>query len=62
MMVTRCSVLVGQYFIEADDSERPFDRSHRSIAYQRAKDVRDTLPFGTRRDVYEVRRPLHSLS
>ena len=45
---------IRQYFVEADDTERPFDRSHRSIAYQRAKDVRDTLPFGTRRNVYDV--------
>ena len=43
---------IRQYFIEADDSEKPFDRHHRAVAYQRAKDVRDTLPFGTRRDVY----------
>jgi len=27
---------------------------HRSQVYQRAKNVDDTLPFGTRRDVYEV--------
>ena len=45
---------IRQYFVEADDTERPFDRAHRSIAYQRAKDVRDTLPFGTRRNVYDV--------
>lgn len=29
---------IRQYFVEADDSERPFDRAHRNIAYQRAKD------------------------
>lgn len=45
---------IRQYFVEADDTEKPFDRSHRSIAYQRAKDVRDTNPFGSRRDLYAM--------
>lgn len=44
---------IRQYFIESDQAGRPFDREHRSIVYQRAKDVQDTLPFGTRRDVYD---------
>lgn len=43
---------IRQYFIESDQAGRPYDREHRSIVYQRAKDVEGTLPFGTRRDVY----------
>jgi len=45
---------IQQYFIESDTSGRPFDRSQRSLIYQRAKNVRDTVPFGTLHDVYEV--------
>jgi glutamate synthase domain-containing protein 2 len=30
----------------------PFDRDQRSLVYQRAKNVRDTVPFGTKEDVY----------
>ena len=44
---------IRQYFIESDADGAPFDRQHRNIAYQRAKGAPDTLPFGTRRDVYE---------
>jgi glutamate synthase domain-containing protein 2 len=44
---------IRQYFIESDADGSPFDRQHRSIAYQRAKNAPDTLPFGTRRNVYE---------
>jgi glutamate synthase domain-containing protein 2 len=45
-----------QYFVEADDEANPFDREDRTVVYQRAKNVVDTLPFGTRDDVYAVRR------
>ena len=41
-----------QYFIESDIDGRPFNRVDRSTIYQRAKDVRDTIPFGTQLDVY----------
>lgn len=44
---------IRQYFVESDTEATPFDRPHRSIAYQRAKAMTDTLPFGTRRDVYQ---------
>ncbi|GAB4330149.1 MAG: FMN-binding glutamate synthase family protein [Dehalococcoidia bacterium] len=44
---------ISQYFIESDTNGRPFSRELRSIVYQRAKGVTDTLPFGTRADVYE---------
>src|SRR5699024_8143490 len=41
-----------QYFIESDIDGRPFNRVDRSTVYQRAKRVRDTIPFGTQYDVY----------
>lgn len=44
---------INQYFIESQTSGRPFNREHRSVIYQRAKNVRDTVPFGTMLDVYE---------
>lgn len=42
---------VQQYFVAADDAERPYNREVRSIIYQRAKNVRDTIPFGTSQDI-----------
>lgn len=41
-----------QYFIESDIDGRPFHRVDRSTVYQRAKSVRDTIPFGTQFDLY----------
>lgn len=41
-----------QYFVESDQEENPFSREKRSVIYQRAKNVLDTKPFGTRRNVY----------
>ncbi len=43
-----------QYFVESDIEGVPFDRDTRSLIYQRAKKVRDTIPFGTKEDVYAV--------
>lgn len=43
---------IYQYFIESDTDGVPFDRDQRSIVYQRSKKVRDTVPFGTKEDVY----------
>jgi glutamate synthase domain-containing protein 2 len=43
-----------QYFVESNISGRPFSRQQRSLVYQRAKNVTDTLPFGTEQDVYAV--------
>lgn len=39
-----------QYFIESDSDGRPFNRRQRSIVYQRAKDVRQTVAFGMQVD------------
>ena len=34
---------IRQYFIESDEGGSPFDRNHRSLVYQRAKSVVDTI-------------------
>lgn len=44
---------VYQYFIESDTSGVPFDRDQRSLVYQRAKGERDTVPFGSKLNLYE---------
>lgn len=44
---------IYQYFIESDTSGVPFDRDQRSLVYQRAKGDRDTVPFGTKMDLYK---------
>lgn len=44
---------IYQYFVESDTSGVPFDRDQRSLVYQRAKAERDTVPFGTKMNVYE---------
>lgn len=43
---------INQYFIESNTDGRPFSREQRSVVYQRAKKVLDTVPFGTQHDVY----------
>ena len=43
-----------QYFVESDTSGRPFSREQRTIVYSRAKNTRDTIPFGTVENVYET--------
>lgn len=45
---------IYQYFVESDTDGVPFDRDQRSLIYQRAKNVRDTVPFGTKEDLYQV--------
>ena len=44
---------IYQYFVESDIDGRPFNRTERSIVYQRAKKDVDTTPFGTQLNVYE---------
>jgi glutamate synthase domain-containing protein 2 len=41
-----------QYFFEGDKDGTPFSRDRRSVVYQRAKMVLDTVPFGTQYNVY----------
>lgn len=43
-----------QYFFESDLDGRPFSRRQRSIVYQRAKDVRQTVPFGMLANSQEI--------
>lgn len=42
---------IQQYFIESNTDGRPFSRNLRSLVYRRAKNVNDTHPFGTQRDI-----------
>ncbi len=42
---------IQQYFIERSTDGRPFSRQQRALVYQRAKNVGDTVPFGTQLDI-----------
>lgn len=42
---------IRQYFIADNLEEAPFNRETRDIIYRRAKQLDDTLPFGTERDI-----------
>ena len=55
---------IQQYFVATDESELPFNREIRSLIYERAKNTRDTIPFGTERDILSVGYTwaLHSLA
>ncbi len=44
---------INQYFVESDTDGTPFSRVIRSIVYQRAKNVVDSVPFGTKLNVYQ---------
>lgn len=44
---------IQQYFIASDTEERPFNREQRTLVYQRSKNIRDTIAFGTQRDLVE---------
>ncbi len=43
-----------QYFVESDIEGVPINRMFRSVVYQRAKQEMDTVPFGTKVDVYRT--------
>ncbi|GAB3195211.1 glutamate synthase domain-containing protein 2 [Pontibacter aydingkolensis] len=43
-----------QYFFESDLDGKPFSRRQRSIVYQRAKNVRQTVPFGMQANSQEA--------
>lgn len=43
---------IRQYLLESDYDEEPFSREDRNIVYQRAKDIEDKRPFGTKISVY----------
>ena len=40
-----------QYFIERETDGKPFPRNERSAAYRRAKNISDTVPFGTQLNI-----------
>lgn len=43
---------IRQYLLESDYDEEPFSREARNIVYQRAKNIEDKRPFGTKMSVY----------
>lgn len=45
---------IQQYFIESDQSGAPYSREVRSLIYQRAKGIRDTIAFGTKNDITAI--------
>ncbi len=45
---------IMQYFVETDTQGRPINRIFRSLVYQRAKDANDTIPFGTKMQIYNT--------
>lgn len=45
---------IQQYFIETSTEGRPFSRNHRSLVYRRAKNVSDTVAFGTQNDLEKM--------
>lgn len=46
--------MIHQYLIESETDGTPVNRMFRSVEYQRAKATLDTVPFGTKMDVYRV--------
>ncbi|MFQ3170142.1 MAG: glutamate synthase domain-containing protein 2 [Oleispira sp.] len=46
-------VEIQQYFIANDTEEKPFNREQRTLVYQRAKNISDTIAFGTQRNLLE---------
>jgi len=42
---------IRQYFVETNQSGRPFNREMRTLIYRRSKGDGDTLPFGTQQDI-----------
>lgn len=45
---------IQQYFIERHTDGRPFSRNHRTLVYQRAKNIQDTHPFGTQLELNKM--------
>ena len=45
---------IQQYFIASNTSELPFNREQRDLVYQRSKGIRDTIAFGTQRNLLEA--------
>lgn len=53
-----------QYVVANDESELPFNRETRTLIYQRSRNIRDTIPFGTERNILSIGYTwaLHSLT
>ena len=45
---------IQQYFIETNESGRPYNRQQRSLVYARARRGLDTQPFGTQWGIQDV--------
>jgi glutamate synthase domain-containing protein 2 len=45
---------IQQYFVENETNGAPFSRAQRSDVYQKSKNVRNTVPFGTQFDLYQA--------
>ncbi|WP_057936292.1 FMN-binding glutamate synthase family protein [Algoriphagus resistens] len=50
-LLEKISPEIQQYFIETNTDGSPFSRNIRSLVYRRAKNVNDTHPFGTQKDI-----------
>ena len=46
--------MIQQYFVESDLDGSPINRVFRTVVYQRSKKQMDTVPYGTKFDVYRV--------
>ncbi len=46
--------MMYQYFVESETEGMPVNRMFRSVIYQRAKGVLDTVPLGTKMDTYRT--------
>ncbi len=46
--------MIQQYFVESDLDGSPINRVFRSVVYQRSKKQMDSVPYGTKFDVYRV--------
>lgn len=45
---------IRQYFVESDIDGVPFNRQTRGLVYRRSKNIVNTIPFGTKEDVYRT--------
>lgn len=45
---------IQQYFVESDGSGTPYSREIRSLVYQKAKGVTETIAFGTKNDITSI--------
>ena len=50
-MLEGISPEIQQYFIERETDGKPFPRNQRSAAYRRAKNISDTVAFGTQLEI-----------